>query len=91
LINTPRFPLFYPQWLNLRDIKPHLVKRFQFSTDKDFINKLQDVAGLYLDHPENAIAYRVDEKSQTHSLERAQPVLPPRPGLPEMQWQKLPA
>jgi len=61
--------------LRERDIKPHLVKRFQFSTDKDFIHKLQDVVGLYLDPPENAIVFCVDEKSQiqarTHPADTA--------------------
>ena len=69
--------------LRERDIKPHLVKRFQFSTDKDFIHKLQDVVGLYLNPPENAIVFCVDEKSQIQALERTQPILPLRPGLPE--------
>jgi len=70
--------------LRERDIKPHLVKRFQFSTDKDFIRKLQDVVGLYLNPPENAIVFCVDEKSQIQALERTRPILPLRPGLPEM-------
>jgi transposase len=71
--------------LRERNLKPHLVKRFQFSGDKDFINKLQDVVGLYLDPPENAIVFCVDEKSQIQALERTQPILPLRPGLPEGQ------
>jgi transposase len=69
--------------LRERDIKPHLVKKFQFSTDKDFLHKLQDVVGLYLDPPENAIVFCVDEKTQIQALERTQPILPLRPGLPE--------
>jgi len=71
--------------LRERNLKPHLVKRFQFSTDKDFINKLQDVVGLYLNPPENSIVFCVDEKSQIQALERTQPILPMRPGLPERQ------
>ena len=70
--------------LRERNLKPHLVKRFQFSTDKDFIRKLQDVVGLYLNPPENAIVFCVDEKSQIQALERTRPILPLRPGLPEM-------
>jgi len=70
--------------LRERDIKPHLVKRFQFSTDKDFIRKLQDVVGLYLNPPDNAIVFCVDEKSQIQALERTRPIHPIRPGLPEM-------
>ena len=56
--------------LRERNLKPHLVKRFQFSTDKDFIRKLQDVVGLYLNPPDNAIVFCVDEKSQIQALER---------------------
>ena len=71
--------------LRERNLKPHLVKKFQFSTDKDFIRKLQDVVGLYVDPPENSIVFCVDEKSQIQALERTQPILPMRPGIPEGQ------
>jgi len=71
--------------LNGRRIKPHQVKKFQFSTDKEFDSKLADVAGLYLDPPENSIVFCVDEKSQIQALERTQPILPLRPGIPEQQ------
>jgi transposase len=64
-------------------IKPHPVKKFRFSTDKEFESKLADVIGLYLDPPKNAIVFRVDEKSQIQALERTQPILPLRPGIPE--------
>ena len=66
-------------------LKPHLVKRFQFSTDKEFESKLADVVGLYLDPPENSIVFCVDEKTQIQALERTQPILPLRPGIPERQ------
>jgi transposase len=71
--------------LRERGIKPHLVKKFQFSTDKEFERKLKEVVGLYLDPPENAIVFCVDEKSQIQALERTQPILPMRPGIPERQ------
>jgi len=71
--------------LNERRIKPHLVKTFHFSTDKQFDYKLADVVGLYLDPPENSIVFCVDEKSQIQALERTQPILPLRPGIPEQQ------
>ena len=71
--------------LNEYGIKPHLVKKFQFSTDKEFDSKLADVVGLYLDPPENSIVFCVDEKTQIQALERTQPVLPLRPGIPEGQ------
>jgi len=66
-------------------LKPHLVKKFQFSTDKEFESKLLDVVGLYLDPPENSIVFCVDEKSQIQALERTQPILPLGPGIPERQ------
>lgn len=66
-------------------LKPHLVQGFQFSTDPEFKAKLEDVVGLYLDPPENSIILCVDEKSQIQALERTQPILPLRPGLPERQ------
>ena len=71
--------------LREQNIKPHLVKRFQFSTDQEFESKLADVVGLYLDPPENSIVFCVDEKTQIQALERTQPILPLRPGLPERQ------
>lgn len=71
--------------LRERGLKPHLVKKFQFSTDPDFAKKLKDVVGLYLDPPENSIVFCVDEKSQIQALERSQPILPLLPGIPERQ------
>jgi transposase len=71
--------------LKERGLKPHLVKGFQFSTDPDFENKLEDVVGLYLDPPDNSIVLCVDEKSQIQALERSQPILPLLPGVPERQ------
>jgi transposase len=71
--------------LNEYGIKPHLVKKFQFSTDEAFDSKLADVVGLYLNPPENSIVFCVDEKSQIQALERTQPILPLRPGIPEGQ------
>ena len=71
--------------LNEYGIKPHLVKKFQFSTDKAFDSKLSDVVGLYLNPPENSIVFCVDEKSQIQALQRTQPILPLRPGIPEGQ------
>lgn len=71
--------------LRERGIKPHIVQRFQFSTDPDFKEKLEDVVGLYLAPPENSIILCVDEKSQIQALERTQPILPLREGIPERQ------
>lgn len=71
--------------LRERGLKPHLVKRFQASTDPDFDAKLKDVIGLYLDPPKNAVVLCVDEKSQIQALERTQPILPLLRGVPERQ------
>lgn len=71
--------------LRERGLKPHLIKKFQFSTDPDFEEKLEDVVGLYLDPPDNSIVFCVDEKSQIQALERSQPILPILPGVPERQ------
>ena len=63
-------------------LQPHRVQTFKFSTDPEFSSKLADVVGLYMDPPERAIVLCVDEKSQIQALNRTQPRLPLRPGLP---------
>lgn len=73
------------QILQAHGLKPHLVKRFRSSDDPDFEEKLEDIVGLYLNPPENAIVLSIDEKSQVQALERAQPILPLRQGIPERQ------
>jgi transposase len=64
-------------------LKPHLTDTFKLSTDPQFIEKVRDVVGLYLDPPERALVLCVDEKSQIQALDRSQPVLPMLPGMPE--------
>jgi transposase len=64
-------------------LQPHRVESFKFSTDPELEAKITDVVGLYLAPPENAVVLCVDEKSQVQALERAQPMLPVAPGLPE--------
>jgi len=66
-------------------LKPHLVETFKLSRDKRFLEKLQDVVGLYLNPPDKALVLCVDEKSQIQALERTQPLLPLRPGIPARQ------
>jgi len=61
-------------------LKPHLVRTFKISTDPDFVAKLRDVVGLYLDPPKKALVFSVDEKSQIQALDRTQPSLPMKPG-----------
>jgi len=65
---------------NAAGLKPHRVKSFKISTDPDFAAKVQDVVGLYLDPPDNAMVLSVDEKTQIQALDRTQPMLPLRPG-----------
>jgi transposase len=50
-------------------LKPHLVKTFKVSRDKNFAAKVEDVVGLYLDPPDRALVFCVDEKSQIQALE----------------------
>ena len=61
-------------------LKPHLVKTFKLSNDPHFVEKLQDVVGLYLNPPEHALVLSVDEKSQIQALDRTQPGLPLKRG-----------
>lgn len=61
---------------NAHGLKPHLVHTFKLSNDKHFIEKLKDVVGLYLNPPEHALVFCVDEKSQIQALDRTQPSLP---------------
>ncbi len=66
-------------------LKPHLVETFKLSRDKRFLEKLCDVVGLYLNPPGKALVLCVDEKSQIQALDRTQPLLPLRPGIPARQ------
>ena len=64
-------------------LKPHLADGFKVSTDPFFIEKVRDVAGLYMNPPEHAVVLCADEKSQVQALDRSSPVLPMMPGMPE--------
>src|SRR5918994_1665460 len=64
-------------------LKPHLVETWKLSSDPQFIDKVRDVCGLYLNPPEAAVVLCVDEKSQIQALERSAPVLPLMPGSPQ--------
>ena len=64
-------------------LQPHRVEHFKFSTDPEFVSKVRDIVGLYLNPPDKALVFSVDEKSQIQALDRTQPILPLRPGLPE--------
>jgi hypothetical protein len=61
------------------------VKSFKLSRDPKFFPKLHDIVGLYLHPPAKALVLSVEEKSPIQALDRTQPVLPMRPGVPERQ------
>jgi transposase len=67
------------------DLQPHRLETFKFSTDPDAEAKIHDVVGLYLQPPTNAVVLSVDEKTQIQALNRTQPILPLRPGVPARQ------
>ncbi|KMP10724.1 endonuclease DDE [Candidatus Nitromaritima sp. SCGC AAA799-A02] len=62
------------------NLKPHLFKTFKLSRDKDFVEKLRDIVGLYLNPPDKALVLCVDEKSQIQALDRTQPGRPLKKG-----------
>jgi transposase len=64
-------------------LKPHQTEAFKLSPDPQFIDKVRDIVGLYLNPPEAAVVLCVDEKSQIQALDRTAPVLPLMPGVPE--------
>lgn len=66
-------------------IQPYRVEKFKISNDPHFEGKARDVVGLYLNPPERALVFSVDEKSQIQALDRTAPILPLRPGIPERQ------
>src|SRR5882672_9572448 len=61
-------------------LQPHRVKQFKLSTDPQFVDKLRDIVGLYVDPPAHAVVLSVDEKSQIQALDRTQPGLPMKKG-----------
>jgi transposase len=62
------------------NLKPHLVRPFKLSNDPQFIEKVVDVVGLYMNPPEHALVLSCDEKSQIQALDRTQPGLPLKKG-----------
>jgi transposase len=64
-------------------LKPHLVDTFKLSTDPQFIDKVRDVVGLYLNPPQAALVLCVDEKTGVQALDRTAPILPLLPGTPQ--------
>ena len=66
-------------------LQPHIVRGFKISNDPQFVEKVRDIVGLYVNPPEHAVVFAVDEKPQIQALERAQPILPMDIGMPELQ------
>jgi transposase len=64
-------------------LQPHKTKSFTLSNDPYFIDKVRDVVGLYLNPPDAAVAFCVDEKTQIQALDRTAPIFPMMPGTPE--------
>jgi transposase len=64
-------------------LQPHRSETFKLSPDPQFVEKVRDIVGLYLDPPERAVVLCVDEKSQIQALDRTQPLLPMSPGQVE--------
>lgn len=64
-------------------LQPHRTEAFKLSRDRQFVEKLQDVVGLYLNPPDKSLVLCVDEKCQIQALDRTQPMLPLRPGQVE--------
>jgi transposase len=64
-------------------LQPHRAEGWKLSRDPQFVDKVRDVVGLYLDPPERAAVLCVDVKSQIQALDRSAPVLPMLPGTPE--------
>jgi len=68
---------------NAFSLQPHRSETFKLSSEPQFVEKVRDIVGLYLDPPERALVLCVDEKSQIQALDRTQPLLPMRPGQAE--------
>lgn len=71
-------------WCNA-GLQPHRLERYMRSTDPDFETKAADVIGLYLDPPQHAAVFCIDEKTAIQALDRLDPVLPLSPGRAERQ------
>ncbi len=64
-------------------IQPHRFERYMASNDPDFENKAADVIGLYLDPPQHAVVFSLDEKTAIQALDRRDAALPLSPGRAE--------
>jgi len=66
-------------------LQPHRSETFKFTADPRAAEKIEDIVGLYLAPPTKAVVLCLDEKTQIQALERTQPILPLRPGIPARQ------
>jgi transposase len=66
-------------------LQSHRVDTFKLSADPQFVEKVRDIVGLYLNPPDHALVLSLDEKSQVQALDRTRPMLPMRPGIPARQ------
>ncbi len=66
--------------LEAHQLAPHRIRTFKLSKDPEFVEKLRDIVGLYVDPPAHAVVLSVDEKSQIQALDRTQPSLPMKKG-----------
>lgn len=74
------------QILKQADLKPHKTEYWcGKSTDPEFESKMMNIVGLYMNPPENAMVICIDEKTQMQALDRTQPELPMKAGLPKRQ------
>jgi transposase len=64
-------------------LKPHRLDRYMASDDPEFENKAAAIIGLYLNPPQHAAVFCVDEKTAIQALDRLDPVLPMSPGRAE--------
>src|ERR1700737_2694230 len=66
--------------LEAHQLAPHHIRTFKLSKDPEFVEKLRDIVGLYVDPPTHAVVLSVDEKSQIQALDPTQPGLPMKKG-----------
>lgn len=66
-------------------LQPHRSETFKFTADPHAAEKIEDIVGLYLSPPQSAVVLCLDEKTQIQALERTQPILPLREGIPARQ------
>ena len=63
------------RWFKMFGVQPHRQRHFKISNDPFFVEKVRDIAGLYMNPPDHAVVLYVDEKTQIQGLERTQPLL----------------